>query len=467
MYAILHIPSAQAQYILINGNQIQNNDEIGIYNPAGLCCGSAVWNGDSLNIVVHQKDANQNNKGFAAGEVYTVMLWDQSADMEYNTDASYNIVSPYGDSTYSVGVTSVVTSLISKFTALNSTVGRTINSNTGSISIGLPDGTVIKLSFTAGDVSGQVIDFKGFGITLPTDILSQDANYNDIADKAASFFSFESGLTAGSFSATLEITFSDIALNALGFPIADIPKLVFAYFDTASSAWTKIPSTLTIGAGSNTLTATIDHFSTWAMADSTDPDIVPVELASCRAVIGTDNNVTLNWTTYSEINNYGFYIERSPDNINYEEIGFIKGSGTSTVENTYSYIDTDSKNAGDYYYRLKQIDFDGTYEYSEIMKLAVAAPKNYRLEQNYPNPFNPVTTIKFQIPEASEIALTVYDLSGKEIKTLLNEQKSAGYYNIEWNGTNNSGMQVSSGVYIYKLRTNTGFVKSQKMIFLK
>ena len=103
MYAILHIPSAQAQYILINGNQIQNNDEIGIYNPAGVCCGSAVWNGDSLNIVVHQKDANQNNKGFAAGEVYTVMLWDQSADMEYNTDASYNIVSPYGDSTYSAG----------------------------------------------------------------------------------------------------------------------------------------------------------------------------------------------------------------------------------------------------------------------------------------------------------------------------------------------------------------------------
>ena len=206
------------------------------------------------------------------------------------------------------------------------------------------------------------------------------------------------------------------------------------------------------------------------------PATVPVELQNFAAEI-TDNKVELNWSTASEINNKGFEIERTslPSSPNqgeggeagrgWEKIGFVPGFGTTTEIHHYSFID-EAVQAGQYQYRLKQNDFDGTFEYSNIIKVTMDAPTKFSLEQNYPNPFNPSTKIKFSIPandkgEMSNVSLIIYDILGNEIATLINEDKSAGNYEVEFDGTG-----LTSGIYFYQL-TSGSFVDTKKMILIK
>ena len=132
-----------------------------------------------------------------------------------------------------------------------------------------------------------------------------------------------------------------------------------------------------------------------------------------------------------------------------------------------SYIFTDKNvNSGTNYYRLKQTDFDGSYYFSDIIKIEINSPKEFSLHQNYPNPFNPETTIKYQLPEKSFITLKIYNIHGQEIKTLINDEKPAGYHSINWDATNNYGIKVSSGIYIYQLNAGN-FTQTKKMILLR
>lgn len=198
--------------------------------------------------------------------------------------------------------------------------------------------------------------------------------------------------------------------------------------------------------------------------------IIPVELLSFTSeVIG--NDVRLNWLTSTETNNMGFNVERkqvsSPQssvgnlaNTYWEKIGFVNGQGTTTEPQTYSFSDNDL-DAGNYQYRLKQMDFNGSFEYSEVEEVEIGIPNNFVLEQNFPNPFNPSTMIKYSLPINSYVILKIYDVLGNEIATLVNEEKPAGNYEIDFNAS-----KLSSGVYFYTLKVGS-FVETKKMILLQ
>jgi hypothetical protein len=186
---------------------------------------------------------------------------------------------------------------------------------------------------------------------------------------------------------------------------------------------------------------------------------VPVELISFSAT--TDSkNVNLNWATATEINNSGFEIERRYDKTDWLEIGFVPGHGTTTEKQNYSYIDQ-NVNAGIYSYRLKQVDFDGTFEYSNEILVNVTASLEFTLDQNFPNPFNPNTLIKYSIPKSSQVSLKIFNTLGQEMETLVNEEKQVGTYEVNWNASN-----LQSGVYFYRLQAGS-FVQTRKMILLK
>jgi hypothetical protein len=190
-----------------------------------------------------------------------------------------------------------------------------------------------------------------------------------------------------------------------------------------------------------------------------DPAIIPVELTAFVASVNV-NTVSLSWTTATEINNSGFSVEKSTDLNSFDQIGFVQGFGTTTEPKTYSYTDN-SVTGGTYYYRLKQIDFNGSYEYSDVVEVELGIPAEYNLAQNYPNPFNPSTTIKFNLPEEGFISLKIYDVMGNEVAVILNEEKSAGLHSMEFNA-----LMLASGTYFYKLIAGD-FVSVKKMTFLK
>lgn len=197
-----------------------------------------------------------------------------------------------------------------------------------------------------------------------------------------------------------------------------------------------------------------------------ETQVTPVELASFDANV-IDNNVKLNWITSSEINNSGFEVERSQrsnvkgETINeWERIGFVEGNGTTTVVNYYSFEDNNLA-SGVYHYRLKQIDFDGSFEYSNVLEVEVNTPASFSLSQNYPNPFNPSTNIEYRIPEDGFVSLSIYNSLGQHVSTLVNEQQSAGNHSLTFSADN-----LPSGLYFYKLRSGS-FVETRKMLLLK
>jgi photosystem II stability/assembly factor-like uncharacterized protein len=192
---------------------------------------------------------------------------------------------------------------------------------------------------------------------------------------------------------------------------------------------------------------------------STD-QLLPVELASFTSTVN-GNNVVLNWNTVSEENNSGFEIERNSFGAVWSKIGFIAGKGTVNTPQNYSYIDN-GLNSGRYSYRLKQIDYNGNYKYYELQnEVVIGVPNKFALMQNYPNPFNPSTIINYQLAINSFVSLKIYDLAGKEVMNLVNENQTAGYYAVNFNASS-----LSSGTYFYKL-TSDKFSDVKKMIVVK
>lgn len=192
--------------------------------------------------------------------------------------------------------------------------------------------------------------------------------------------------------------------------------------------------------------------------------LLPVEMSSFNSTIN-GRDVTLNWTTATETNNSNFEIERSILNGQWIKTGSIPGNGTTLSVMNYSYTDR-NLNSGVYNYRLKQIDFNGNYEYFNLMnEVNIGIPAQYKLLQNYPNPFNPSTTIKYDLPFEGKVSIKIFDMSGREAATLVNEIKTAGYYSVQFNASD-----LSSGIYYYRITAvsdGQSFVETKKMILLK
>jgi photosystem II stability/assembly factor-like uncharacterized protein len=188
---------------------------------------------------------------------------------------------------------------------------------------------------------------------------------------------------------------------------------------------------------------------------------VPVELKSFTAAVDK-NDILLNWQTSTEKDNSGFKILRSSKiENNWNQIGFVEGHGTTTEENSYSFVDRNLE-SGNYSYKLVQIDFDGTQNESEIVSVEIGSqPTEYSLSQNYPNPFNPSTTIIYSIPEGSNVKLVVYNSLGEEVAVLKNNFEEAGSYRINFDAS-----KLSSGSYYYQLNSGE-FSSIKKMIILK
>jgi len=186
--------------------------------------------------------------------------------------------------------------------------------------------------------------------------------------------------------------------------------------------------------------------------------MIPVELTSFNA-ISDGEAVTLNWQTATETNNQGFEVQRRRSG-DYISIGFVDGHGTTTDIQSYIFID-ENVSPGQYSYRLKQVDYDGTTEYSNVVEVEVAQPIEYSLSQNYPNPFNPTTTIDYSILKDGLVTLKVYDILGKEVVFLVNEVQLAGTQKIIFDASN-----LSSGVYYYQLVSGE-FTSTKKLILMK
>jgi hypothetical protein len=198
---------------------------------------------------------------------------------------------------------------------------------------------------------------------------------------------------------------------------------------------------------------------TTAQIQNSGSTLLPVELSFFSSIVLNDK-IKLSWTTITETNNYGFEIERENTQNQFQKIGFVTGNGNSNSPKQYSFIDDTIIEGSTFKYRLKQVDNDGTFEYSKVLEVKIV-PDKLALEQNYPNPFNPTTTIKFSIPEAGYVKLTLYNILAQEIKTLVNESKEAGVHTVNFNASD-----LNSGLYIYKLEAN-GLTQTRKMTLVK
>ena len=207
----------------------------------------------------------------------------------------------------------------------------------------------------------------------------------------------------------------------------------------------------------------IANIKTFTFSDTAEGQSIPVELSSFNA-IQLGSSVLLTWKTETELNNYGFEVERAGDSNEahrkWDKIGFVEGSGNSTIPKEYLFNDKPT-GYNVYHYRLKQIDLDGKYEYSNVVSIKINSPDNYSLNQNYPNPFNPSTKISYNIPSDGFVIIKIYDVLGNEIVSLLNDHQKAGNYITTFDGG-----KYASGIYILRLSSGE-YNSSIKMTLMK
>lgn len=227
----------------------------------------------------------------------------------------------------------------------------------------------------------------------------------------------------------------------------------------------------TVDVANNKITLTgIGAFSLWTAADNDNP--LPVELTSFTASTTPNgqagNTVTLNWETKTEVMNQGFEVERKIGTTGWEKIGFVEGHNTSNSPKYYSFIDRPTV-SGKIFYSLKQIDTDGSYEYSNELSVETGLPTEFALGQNYPNPFsagangNPGTVVRYALPAAGEVSIKVYNSLGQEVLTLVDGVKEAGNHSISFDAAT---YKLTSGVYFYRLSAG-GVSITKKMVLMR
>ncbi len=350
------------------------------------------------------------------------------------------------------------------------------------------DGFIIErkhgaLSFAVIDTVGidavtytdsSVVDTTNYTYRVKAYNYADQSDYSNLASVTTilSSLAAPSNLTAKLFGTSnqyVQLNWLDNSSNELGFVIerknGDTSIVApFILIDSVTTdVTTYIDSTVVLD---STYSYRIYAFNTFFVSNYSNlSDVrVPVELVSFTADV-INGNVNLRWETASEINNAGFSVQRSTDNTKFTDIAFIKGIGTTTDKSTYSYSDK-STLSGKSYYRLKQIDFDGSATYSQSIEIELGVPKDYALEQNYPNPFNPSTTIRFALPVNGKVSIKLFNALGQEVANALNSELEAGIHEIAFNASN-----LSSGVYFYMLKVQgangSNFTSTKRMVFMK
>lgn len=269
--------------------------------------------------------------------------------------------------------------------------------------------------------------------------------------------SFEGGATGGLDDRFDMILMSQTVMDLGG--IRFIPGSMVAYGNDGNhynDSINRPPNTAVGQTIANALHYASDHIPVYASFSFDTP--LPVELVSFSGV-RTGYGVKLLWKTATEINNYGFEIERSANGSEWIKAGFVEGYNNSNSPKYYEYIDK-STATGKLFYRLKQIDNDGTTEYSNTIEIRENIPSGFNLDQNYPNPFNPETRISFSLPESGLVTLKVFDTTGSEVATLLSGVSEAGSHEVQFIPDG-----LAAGNYIYRLSWN-GFSLSGKMLYL-
>jgi hypothetical protein len=228
-------------------------------------------------------------------------------------------------------------------------------------------------------------------------------------------------------------------------------------------------TTIEVTSGADICAETITINGTYSGDGTKCNGPLPVELSLFTATI-SGSDVRLSWKTETEINNYGFEVERqvthSMNVANYqiggswEKIGFVNGSGNANSPKEYSFRDQRPTGGNKFLYRLKQIDNDGQFEYSDIVEVEIV-PVKFELSQNYPNPFNPSTTIRFSLPVQTHLKINIYNMLGELVKTLSEGTYEPGYYSVSFDAA-----ELSSGTYIYRIESEN-FTETKKMILLK
>lgn len=237
-------------------------------------------------------------------------------------------------------------------------------------------------------------------------------------------------------------------------------ELVFDYSDAIGTT----AGVLTIIPDFSPAPRTYGSTSYWDYVRFT-PQVVPVELTSFTAAF-VGNSVQINWTTATELNNRGFEIQRSANGSAFATVAFVEGNGTTTEAKNYSFVDTKVETRVNYAYRLKQIDFNGEFEYSSVVNVGMTLPTEFLLDQNYPNPFNPSTKISYSVPVKSEVTLEVYNLIGQKMATLFQGAVDAGTHTEVFDASN-----MASGIYLVKMiavgENGNEFTSSKKMTLMK
>ncbi len=220
---------------------------------------------------------------------------------------------------------------------------------------------------------------------------------------------------------------------------------------------------------SNYAVAVIDSINVFAAQSGGfyklwSPNFIPVELTSFNATV-QDNRVVLEWTTATETNNYGFEIESGFDNQEFETIAFVPGYGTTAESKSYSYT-IDELITQKTYFRLKQMDYDGSFKYYDAVKVDAVIPTLYEVTQNFPNPFNPSTAITFTLPVDANVTISVFNSIGEQVGDITNSQFTPGIHTVNFNADN-----LSSGIYFYRMQANgtdgSSFSSVKKMILIK
>ncbi len=317
--------------------------------------------------------------------------------------------------------------------------------------------------------TGVGINFTGVSGTGTCTVARYDAPASNVSftgTPPASTSLYRLVITASGFTfsqAELRINRTQLPLNG---GIAN-PQTVRVYRrpTPGSGAFSILPNTFN-PSFPDEVRATTTAFSEFILGSDDASNVLPVELTEFTGR-KTESGVELVWKTATELNNAGFEVERKSQGAEWNTLGFVRGRGTTTEAQSYSFLDRTA--TGKVQYRLKQIDFDGQFEYSNIIEVDAGLPKVFALEQNYPNPFNPTTVISYQLPVASEVSLKVYDMLGREVMTLVNGKQEAGAYNFTLNATG-----LASGIYFYRLQasatngaSSSNFVETKKMMLVK